>query len=151
MALKPKSLSDSKLEGWEKRDGPWPTKSPRKQIYAVGQSNGGPKEIVNPKGSLEGLNDLKKNFKDTGAKPMLERKSIPRTSLRRQEIREERRMEGLTEEEKEELQCLRYVPTKSQLSSSPIFLDRAPIREGLFGKGVSQSAQKGGSQNLKPR
>ena len=29
----------------------------------------------------------------------------------------------------------RYVPTKSQLSSSPLFLDRAPIGEGFFGQG----------------
>ena len=67
---------------------------------------------------------------------MEERKSIPRASLRRQEIREERRMEGRKEEEeKEELQCQSYVPIGSQLSSSPIFLDRAPAKEGLFGQG----------------
>ena len=51
--------------GWEKRDGPRPTKSLRKQMFRVGQSNGGPKEIVNPKGSLQGLNDPKKKFKGT--------------------------------------------------------------------------------------
>ena len=59
-ALKPNSPSDSKLEGWEKRDRPRPTKSPRKQIYGVGQSNEGLKEMVNPKGSLQGLDDPKK-------------------------------------------------------------------------------------------
>ena len=102
LTLKPKSPFDSKLEAWEKRDGPRPTKSLSKQILGVGQSNGGPKEKVNPKGSLEGLNDPKKKFKDTGVEPMEERKSIPRASLRRQEIREERRVEGRKEEEEKE-------------------------------------------------
>ena len=41
----------------------------------------------------------RKKLEETGAELMEERKSIPRASLRRQEIREERWMEGRKEEE----------------------------------------------------